>query len=71
MQTQISHSDPVLVAIAAYLAGDVAGVQAAFAPLSDALDGIYAGVPMPSSECSPCFDSDDTLVSVSLTLPSY
>lgn len=71
MQTQISPSDPCLVAIAAYLAGDVDGVQAAFAPLSTLLDSIYEGQPMPSSECSPCFDQDDTLVSVSLTLPSY
>jgi hypothetical protein len=60
--TQISHSDPTLTAIAAYLAGDIAGVQAAFAPITALLSDVLSDVAMPSSECSPCYEEPTTTI---------
>jgi hypothetical protein len=69
MPTQISANDPTLTAIQAYLAGDIAGVQQAYAPIVDLLGSLYAGVDMPSSECSPCLvDAEDTIVDLGSTI---
>lgn len=56
--TLLSNRDPNLTAIQAYLAGDLEGVQAAYAPFFDLFNDLFAGVPMPSSECSPCYEAD-------------
>ncbi len=56
LASQADFVDPMVVAHAAYLRGDLAAVQAAFAHVLELMDTLYEGVEMPSSVCSPCYD---------------
>ncbi len=54
--TFVQASDLDMDRCAAYLAGDLAAVVASYACVVALMDDLYAGIEMPSSECSPCYD---------------
>lgn len=66
LASQADFVDPMIVAHAAYLAGDLAGVQAAFSHVVSLMDDLYSDVPMPSSECSPCYDPPSETMDLTL-----